>query len=376
MSQKAQPENARERLTRAKRVVVKIGSALISESPAGRPAAIADDIASLRKKGIEIVLVSSGAIALGMRLLKLDTRPTDMPTLQACAAVGQNELMRNWGHAFSTHNIAVGQVLITHDDIAARQRFLSARHALRAMLDFGVVPIINENDTVAVEEIKFGDNDPLAALICNLVSADALLIMTNVDGLHDGAPDKGGKRIPIVYDIDSEAAPLAIDAIKSTVGSGGMGSKVGAAKAAARHGVTTAVIPGMRAQVLSQVLAGEDIGTLFLPSDKRMKSRKHWLGYGPRPVGQITVDAGAYDALVNQGKSLLPAGVVQVTGMFERGDIVSLVTTTGTEFGRGLSGYSAKELEQLKGRRTTDIEPTLGYKYLDEVVHRDDLVLL
>lgn len=368
-------------LARARRVVVKIGSQLLAESPAGRPAAVADEIASLladrqRAGSVEFVVVSSGAIALGCRVLGHASRPSELPALQAAAAVGQNRLMQHWEHAFSAHRIAIGQVLLTHDDLGDRRRFLNARHALRALLSGGVIPIVNENDTVAVEEIKYGDNDLLAALICNLVSADALVMLTDVDGLCDAPPDQGGQRIPIVRDVDLEAVPVASSGRPAGVGSGGMASKVKAAKAAARHGVATCVVPGRRAGVLGDCLAGKDVGTLFCPSPARMSSRKHWIAYGSRPGGRIVVDDGARRALIDLKRSLLPAGVAEVQGSFDLGDIVSLLASDGSEFARGLAGYSSNDMRRLVGRKSADIEPTLGYKYLDEVIHRDDLVLL
>jgi glutamate 5-kinase len=317
-------------------------------------------------------VVSSGAISLGVRALGLPRRPRDLPALQAAAAVGQGRLLQHWERAFDVHDLLVGQVLLTHDDLADRQRFLSARHALRAMLDAGVVPIINENDTVAVEEIKYGDNDLLAALVCNLVSADALILCTDVEGLRDAA----GQRIPLVRDIDREAAPLAQGTRADGVGSGGMASKVQAAKAAGRSGIATVVAPGREAAVLREVLGGADVGTLFLPSATKMSSRKHWIAYGARPAGRITVDDGAHQALVSKGRSLLPRGVVSIDGDFDIGDIVSLVNGPGIEFGRGLAGYSAADMRRLQGAHSADIEAILGYKYLDAVVHRDDLVLL
>jgi glutamate 5-kinase len=370
----AEPERCA--LSRARRVVVKVGSRLIAESPMGRPAAIADEVAELRLRPLEIVVVSSGAIALGRRILGMERRPHSLPVAQAAAAVGQTRLMNAWQEAFAVHQIACAQVLLTHDDLGDRRRFLSARHALRAMLDTGVVPVINENDTVAVEEIRYGDNDLLAALVCNLITADALIILTDVDGLHDAPPAEGGQRIPLVRDIDLDPAWKLSAADPAGVGSGGMSSKVQAARSAARHGVSTAVVPGRRPGVLSDTLAGADLGTLFLPSAARMSSRKHWIAYGARPAGRVIVDDGAHRAVATMGKSLLPAGIVEVEGSFDLGDIVSLTTRQGTEFARGLAGYGASDLRRLRGLQSGDIEATLGFKYLDEVVHRDDLVLL
>jgi len=358
--------------------VIKVGSRLLADSPVGRPAAIADEVAALRAPParLEVVVVSSGAIALGRRVLGMAQRPRDLPTLQAAAAVGQTRLMQNWEHAFAAHGVHTAQVLLTHDDLSDRRRFLNARHALRAILDAGVVPIINENDTVAVDEIRYGDNDLLAALVCNLVSADALVILTDVDGLHDAPPADGGRRIPLVMDIDLDPNWRTGGADPSGPGSGGMTSKVQAARSAARHGVATAVVAGARAQVVRDTLAGEDLGTLFVPSRDRMSSRKHWIAYGARPHGRLVVDDGAHRAVATLGKSLLPAGIADVEGAFDLGDIVSLVTKQGLEFARGLVGYGASDLRRLKGLQSTDIEATLGYKYLDEVIHRDDLVLL
>jgi glutamate 5-kinase len=364
---------SRDALTEARRVVVKVGSRLLADSPAGRPAAIADEIAYLRgARDIEVTVVSSGAISLGMRALGHSQRPHELPVLQACAAVGQGRLLQHWEHAFSAHDLTIAQILLSHDDIADRTRFLNARHALRALLDAGVVPVINENDTVAVDEIKYGDNDLLAALVCNLISAEVLVVLTDVEGLRD----RDGSRVPVVRDVDTEAVPLAGDTTPGGVGSGGMASKVRAAKAAGKSGVTCVIAPGRRANVIGEVLGGADVGTVFVPPGPALSSRKHWLAYGSRPVGKLVVDAGAHRALVENGKSLLPAGILEVDGEFGLGDLVSVVTAEGTEFARGLAGYRADELKRIRGARTTDIEPTLGYKYLDEVIHRDDLVLL
>ena len=282
--------------------------------------------------------------------------------------------MQNWEHAFGAHGRLIAQVLLTHGDLANRQRFLNARHALRALARAAVVPIINENDTVAVDEIKFGDNDMLAALVCNLVGADALVILTDVDGLHDRAPEAGGVRIPMVTDIETQALPVAGGVAAGRAGSGGMLSKVRAAQVCGRFGVPAVVVGGRRDDALRAALRGDDIGTLFVPA-RRLKSRKHWLAFGPRPAGRLEVDGGARRALIDSGRSLLPAGVVRVLGSFERGDIVAL-ECENHEFARGLVAYSAAELGALAGKQSTDIEAILGYKYLDEVIHRDDLVLL
>jgi len=363
------PERAA--LAQAKRVVVKIGSRLVAEAPASRPRAIADQVVALRERGVEIVIVSSGAIALGIDRLKLAARPTELPGLQAAAAVGQSRLMQHWEHGFAAHGIAIGQVLLTHDDLGDRRRFLSARMTLRALLDHGVVPIINENDTVATEEIKFGDNDQLAALVCNLVSADALIILTDVEGVRDAT----GVRMPIVRDIEHEAAPVA-GGSTSGVGSGGMASKVGSARIVTRTGVPAIVAPGREPDVLPRVLAGDDLGTLFVPPKRELTARKHWIAYGAKPAGTVVVDDGAATAVGKHHKSLLPAGIVSVAGDFEVGDTVSITTRDGTELARGLVAYAAGDLKKICGARSAAIEGLLGFKGADEAIHRDDLVVL
>lgn len=362
----------------AKRIVIKVGSSLLAGSPVGQPAAIADDLDHLRERGIQAVIVSSGAIALGFGVLGYKKRPSDLPSLQAAAAIGQGRLLKNWEHAFSAHGKHIAQILLTHDDLADRARFLNSRHALRVLLDADIVPVINENDTVATDEIKYGDNDLLAALVCNLVSADALVIYTDVNGLHDAHPSRGGIRIPLVTDIDTEALPYA-DASnerRSELGSGGMASKVLAAQKATRFGVPTVVVPGAQPAVLRAALRGEDVGTLFVPQNDIIGSRKHWLAYGGRPSGALVVDAGACRAVASEGKSLLPAGVVEVRGDFGLGALVTLASADKGEFARGLVSYSAQDLRKLCGCRSSEIKARLGYKYIDEVVHRDDLVLV
>ena len=280
--------------------------------------------------------------------------------------------MQHWEHAFAAHQVRIGQVLVTHDDLGDRARFLSARQTLRALLDLEVVPIINENDTVASEEIKFGDNDQLAALVCNLTSADLLIMLTDVEGLR-GAD---GQRIPVVRDVDREAAPVAGKSTADGVGSGGMASKVGSARMATRTGVPAVVGPGRVPTVLGDILDGQDVGTLFVPGPDVLSARKHWIAYGPRPLGRLVVDDGARRALVEQGRSLLPKGIVAVEGGFGLGETVGIVAGDGTEFARGLACYGAEDLRRIRGLHSADIEATLGYRSVDEAVHRDDLVLL
>jgi glutamate 5-kinase len=283
--------------------------------------------------------------------------------------------MHLYERALAGVGLASGQVLLTHDDVRDRRRYLNARRALSELLSLGAVPVINENDTVSVDEIKFGDNDRLAALTTSLVEADALVILTDVEGLFDGDPADGAALIPEVLDVDTQAAPVA-GGSGSTVGTGGMASKVQAAKVAGHFGVVTVVASGRRPRPVSSILDGEQAGTVFWPSVSRLQSRKHWIAYALRPAGTLVVDAGARRALVEAGRSLLPSGVRAVRGRFGAGDAVSVVDEAGSEFARGLCAFDAEEVERIAGRRSSELEALLGYKSVDEVIHRDDLVLL
>ena len=371
MNNHSNTPSPRMQLASVRRVVAKLGSRLIAEDPVGRPAAIASQVAALRARDVDVVLVCSGAISLGIQTLALTQRPQQLPILQAAAAIGQGQLLHKWEAGFANHHITIAQILLTHDDIADRRRFLNARHALSALLQYNVIPIINENDTVAVDEIKYGDNDQIAALICNLVSADALILLTDVDGLYDN----NQQRVALVNDINRQAKPIAKTTPADGVGSGGMASKVQAAKMAVRSGIPAVIANGRSASVLTDCLDGHDVGTLFVP-EARLSSRKHWIAYGTKPRGAVVVDAGARNAVSQLGGSLLPAGILSIQGEFELGDIISLLDLQGIEFARGLAGYRSVDMHRIKGLQTADIRPTLGYKYLDEVIHRDDLVLL
>jgi glutamate 5-kinase len=365
----------RGELRSARRVVVKIGSRLLAEDVEARVSILAAEARALADRDVQMVIVTSGAIALGVRGLALGERPKTMPGLQACAAVGQGRLIHLYDQALRSHELGCGQVLLTHDDVRDRRRYLNARHALNELLRLGAVPVINENDTVSVDEIKFGDNDRLAALVTSLVEADALVILTDVAGLYDGDPKDGATLIPEVRDIDREARPVA-GGSTSGVGTGGMASKVEAARVAGRFGVVTLVASGRRERPVSSLLEGAPDGTVFWPSVTRMQSRKHWIAYALRPAGALTVDAGAKRALVDGKKSLLPSGVRKVAGRFGAGDAVSIVGEDGVEFARGLVAFDAEEMEKIAGKRSAELEPALGYRAVEEVVHRDDLVLL
>jgi len=366
---------------KARRIVVKVGSSILASIERGLHhevfSQLAKEISELKRQGYEIVLVSSGAIAAGMEKLGYKTRPQSVTQKQATAAVGQSRLMNIYESCFSRHQQMVAQILLTHDDLSHRRRFLNARNTLLTLLELGIIPIINENDTVVVDEIKVGDNDNLSALVTNLIEADLLIILTNIDGLCDGDPrlNPNARCIPLVEDIDVDMGKI-VAGTKSAMSVGGMVSKIQAAKKASRFGIPTVIASGTRKEVLRQILRGKEIGTLILPKATTLSSRKHWIAFNLNPKGDIIVDDGAKKALVQRGKSLLPSGVVKVRGEFDRGDSVSCLGPRGKEFARGLVNYSASELERIKGLKTEQIEKVLGYKYSDEVIHRDDLVVL
>ncbi|MEO0321674.1 MAG: glutamate 5-kinase [Myxococcota bacterium] len=359
--------DVRAPLRDARRVVVKVGSRTLVEDPR-RFVALAAELAALRQAGRAVVLVSSGAIALGVAALELGARPRKMARLQAAAAVGQSRLLRHWEEALAAHGLAAAQLLLTHADLADRDRYLNARAALGALLELGAVPVINENDTVAVDEIRFGDNDQLAAMVATLVGADCLVLLTDVEGLLDDA----GARVPVVT--DPAAAQALVRAPSAPgVGSGGMGSKVEAARRATRYGVPVVVAPAVHPQVLAAVFAGADVGTLFLPLGTPLASRKHWIAYTRKPAGALLLDAGAAQAIAG-GASLLAAGVLGARGSFQPGDAVKLLGPGGAEVGRGLVRYDVSDAARLAGARTDDVEARLGRPGSGVLVHADDLV--
>ena len=364
-----------------RRIVVKVGSSILASVEKGLNyeafSHLTKEISDLKRQGYEIVLVSSGAIAAGMEKLGYKTRPQAITQKQATAAVGQTRLMNIYENYFSRYQQMVAQVLLTHDDLSHRRRFLNARNTLLTLLELGIIPIINENDTVVVDEIKFGDNDNLSALITNLVGADLLIILTDIEGLCDSDPrvNPNARCIPLVEDIDANMEGI-VEETKSEMSVGGMISKIQAAKKASRFGIPTVVARGTKDGILHQILKGKEIGTLILSKGEALSSRKHWIAFNPKPKGDIIVDDGAKKAILQRGKSLLPSGVVKIKGIFDRGDLVSCLGPRGKEFARGLVNYSATELEKIKGHRSDQIESTLGYKYSDEVIHRDDLVVL
>ncbi len=371
----------RRALSRVKRLVVKVGSGLITAPGQGpdsrRIAALAADLAAVIGERREVALVSSGAIVTGMARLGLETRPRSIPEKQAAAAVGQSALMWHYEQAFKKHELMVGQVLLTGQDISDRGRYLNARNTLLALLDFDVVPVVNENDTVAVDEIKVGDNDNLAALVAHLIDADLLILLTDVDGLYTGDPrrDPSARRVDTVAAITGDIQRLVYDEAGG-VSVGGMSTKLEAAQKAGASGIPMIIASGREPGVVTRLLKGEDLGTYFQPRDDRLAARKRWIAFAVPPQGRLTVDAGAKKALTERGKSLLPSGLVEVAGDFQAGEVVALLEAAGGEFARGLVNYDAAELRKIRGAKTADIERALGYKGIGEVIHRDNLVVL
>jgi glutamate 5-kinase len=370
----------RSDLRKARRLVVKVGTSLLTSADgaiyAARFGQLARQVAELRGQGREVLLVSSGAVGLGLHRLGLDERPGAIPEVQAAAAVGQIDLCRRYERAFSKHGLRVGQILLTHTGLADRERFLNARHTLQALLAAGVVPIINENDSVATDELRFGDNDELSALVVNTCNADLLVLLTDIDGLHDRHPkEPGARRVAEVPEVTPRVMALASPPTSRT-GTGGMPSKLEAARSAARFGVPTVIAAGRTRDVLRRILDGQDVGTLVFPSDRQLSSRKHWIAYSLKPRGHLQLDAGAVRAIRERGRSLLPIGVIDVEGHFSVGDPVSCRAEDGHEVARGLISYGSDELQVIKGHRTPRIAELLGYSNGDEVIHRNDLVLL
>jgi glutamate 5-kinase len=371
----------RQALARVKCLVVKVGSGTLTDAT-GRfdpenCERLARELAAAARSR-RLVLVSSGAIAIGADRLGLvrGGKAWDIATKQAAAAVGQPHLMTEWGRALGAHGLGTAQVLLTAEDLANRKRFLNARRTFSRLLERGVIPVVNENDTVAVDEIKVGDNDSLAALVATCVEAQLVAMFTDVEGLYDRDPRQAGARL--LQDVPRVTAELERMAggPGSERGTGGMVTKLKAARRLAAHGVATALLSGRRPGALAALLAGERVGTFFPPAARRLSGRKGWLAVAAKGKGTILVDAGARRALVEHGRSLLPSGVKSVAGSFGVGDPVDIAGERGRPFARGLAGYGAEEVRRIAGLKTGEIERALGYKYLDEVVHRNDLVLL
>lgn len=367
-------------LANSKRWVIKIGSSLITDQGKGLDQKAihqwAEQIARLRESGKEIILVSSGAVAEGMVRLGWHKRPHALHELQAAAAIGQMGLVQQFESCFQKHNIHTAQVLLTHDDLTNRQRYLNARSTLQTLLSLNAIPVINENDTVSTEEIQLGDNDTLAALVANLVEADLMILLTDQRGLFDADPrhNKEARLISEARASDDSLYDVAGEG--GTLGRGGMFTKVRAAQRAARSGTSTLIANGSSENILNAIASGENPGTLLLADKEPVAARKQWLANQLKVKGQLTLDQGAIGALSQKGVSLLSVGVKAVSGQFERGDLVSCVDDTGKEIARGLSNYSARDAEKIKGVSSEKIESILGYIDEPELIHRDNLVLV
>ena len=370
-------ENPRDAVAAAARVVVKVGSSSLTSTQGGiddaRLEALVDVLAERRLAGREVVLVTSGAIAAGLAPLALPRRPRDLATQQAAASVGQGLLMARYTHAFARRGLTAGQVLLTADDVVRRSHYVNARRTLYRLLGLGVVPVVNENDTVATHEIRFGDNDRLAALVAHLVHADALVLLSDVDALYDGPPSRDSARRVLVVRDPADLDRVRIGAAGSGIGTGGMATKVDAAGIATTAGIPTLLTS---AEQVRAALAGDDVGTWFEAVGSRTASRLLWLAHAARSSGRLTLDAGAVAAVVERRMSLLPAGVTRVEGRFSAGDAVDLAGPDGAVVARGLVNFDAGELPALLGRSTRELARELGAAYEREVVHRDDLVLL
>jgi glutamate 5-kinase len=371
------PQATRQSVGVARRVVVKIGSSSLTRADGGvdvdRVARLVEVVADRIDAGSQVILVSSGAIATGFPMLGLSKRPRDLATQQASASVGQGVLLAQYSLSFAARGITVGQVLLTADDMTRRAHYRNAQRTLDKLIEMGVVPIVNENDTVATDEIRLGDNDRLAALVAHLVRADALVLLSDVDGLYDGPPGRGGATmITEVRDMD-ELADISIGGVGSGVGLGGMTTKVEAARIATAAGIPVVLAHSGAAR---EALAGEDTGTVFLPTGRRTPTRLLWLGHASTPQGRLHLDAGAARAVTVRRASLLPAGVTGVDGEFTAGDPVDLLDESGHTIARGLVNYDSAELPGLLGRSTRDLARERGPEYEREVVHRDDLIIL
>ena len=366
----------------ARRVVVKAGSAVLTDEGGLKNEVIANlarELSFLQSTGREVILVSSGAVAAGRQCLDSSVRiGEELKVKQALAAMGQGMLMQAYEQAFSHHDQKVAQVLLTHTDLStSRDRYLNVRNTITTLFEFGVIPIINENDTVSVEELRFGDNDTLSALIANMIGADMLILLTDVDGLFPSSPDGDSTAKPIytVAKINKEVEEMA-GHTRSSLGTGGMQSKIRAAKMVAASGGSSFIGPGNRPDVLKDLFSGNLVGTFFLPKTEKIKSRKHWIAYVLRPKGYFVLDDGACQAVVKRGKSLLPSGILEIFGTFGVGAPVQCRNRDGEVIAAGLTNYSAVDIDRIKGRKSSEIKEILGFSDSDEIIHRDNLVLI
>jgi len=375
------PDRTRKNIiAAASTVVVKVGTNVLADSSGCldrvRIRSLTDQVCRIRTTGRRVVLVSSGAIGAGVGRLGLARRPSDLPHLQACAAVGQSALMQLYQEALAPHAIHPAQILLTAGDFDTRSRYLNVRNTIHTLFEYNCLPVINENDTVSVAEIKFGDNDHLAAMVANLLQAPLLVLLTNVDGLYSADPgsDPAAELVRTVPHIDKAVADMA-GAGRSALGTGGMRSKLRAARLATAAGGAVVMANGSTDQILDSIFAGEQVGTLFLPHGDSIPAWKRWLGFTARPKGTVLVDAGAKRAVVDQGKSLLPVGVRGVTGTFGKGDVLSVCDSDGIEFARGLTNYSSGDSEKIQGLTTDQVVSLLGKVPYVELIHRDNLAV-
>ena len=366
-------------LAKAKRSVIKVGSAVITSSDGLNMeviGAIASDICGLLEERREVILVSSGAIASGLRRMGLTKKPESTSQKQALAAIGQSLLMKAYEEAFGLYGRKVAQVLLTRDDLSNRKRYLNARNTLLTLLAWKIVPVINENDTVSIDEIKFGDNDNLSAMVTNLTDADLLLSLTSTDGLYDKDPNlhKDACLIAIVKGADKDVLQFAGTA--GRMGTGGMAAKVMAARKVALAGVPTVIANGTAPGMIKRVFEGMETGTLFVPNETALCGRKHWIAFTKSPRGDVMIDRGAAIAVVEKGKSLLPSGIIEVKGRFSQGDSVNVLGPDGKAIAMGMVNYHSGEIRKIAGARSSEIESRLGFRHDDEVIHRDNLVLM
>jgi glutamate 5-kinase len=368
-------------LDKAKRVVVKVGSAVLTGAE-GLDVGVLENLASelsfLINSGREVILVSSGAVAAGKKRLGLTMdRELGLKEKQGAAAVGQSSLMRSYEIMFDQMGFKVAQVLLTHDDLSHRDRYLNVRNTILTLLDWNIIPIINENDTVSVEELRFGDNDTLGALITNLIEADLFICLTDVDSLYTGNPheDSDAKQVYTIARVDKKVESMAGNVV-GALGTGGMRSKIQAARMVSARGGSSFIGSGRVENIIQELFKSEPVGTFFLPKAERMQSRKHWIAYVLRPKGSLVLDKGACKALVKHGKSLLPSGIIEVRGNFGVGAPVQCLDEKENVIASGLTNYNAADLGRIKGVKTNRIEKILGYKDSDEVIHRDNLVVL
>ncbi|HHT9111651.1 MAG TPA: glutamate 5-kinase [Candidatus Brocadiaceae bacterium] len=368
-------------ISKVKKIVIKIGTGVLTTNEGyldkEQIKNLAGQVVGLKKMGYDMVVVSSGAIGSGMGELGIEKRPTTLPELQAVAAIGQSKLISMYDECFKLHGYHAAQILLTREDFEDRQRYLNTCNTIHTLFQLNAIPVVNENDTISVDEIKFGDNDALSAMVTNLLDAELLIILSSVDGLYDKLPTPKGKVnvIPVVENV-SDVKELAFN-VKTQRGVGGMQTKLDAVSMVINAGEAVIIANGRTEGILKKVVQSENVGTLFLPRTEKLASRKRWIGYSIKPRGKVYVDDGAAKALTEKGKSLLASGIVLVEGAFDKGDTVS-IGKKGDEaiFARGLTNYSSEEIEKIKGQSTSHIAKMLGYKLYDEVIHRDNMVIL